>query len=383
MKTIKHLLLLLALISVQAVAQDSQFRLWMDESATATADGTTVTYLTVSQYDPDLNYLGFNMELKLPKGFRINQKKSGREYVNDITLSEDRATSTHSISCNMPDATTLKIACTSSQNQELYPDDVDGKIVYPLFTVGLVADPATINGTYEIVMSGISFTWRGEDNTLPQKVIDKLDEVCILTVSGGTDLSAVNCEVDATGYATLYYGDRALEVPAGVEAMTYKVNGDGSLAISRQYVFGDLIPAGEGVVIKAEQGIYSFNSKVVPTKKDPENMLKGTDEEAMTVGQGRHYALSLNAGLDPSSVGFYWMAEDGAPFMNAAHKAYLVLDRGLQASSVLRLNGLTTALDRVYAGDAEDERQYAPNGVRVGTDYKGLVIKNGKKQIIK
>ncbi len=220
MKTIQCLILLLALVSVRATAQESQFQLWMDESLTVTADGVTVTYLTVSQYDPEHNYLGFNMEFMLPKGFKINQVKSGRGYKNDIELSV-RATDTHTISCNMPDERTLKVACISTQNQELYPDDIDGNIHYPLFTVGIVADPTTINGVYEVEMSGISFTWRNESNTLSQKVIDKLEKICMVTVVGGTDESSLS-PADYYAHRKRQYMDFAIlkEKYVGTDVLT-------------------------------------------------------------------------------------------------------------------------------------------------------------------
>ncbi len=218
MKTIKILSLCLALFAVKAVAQEVQedkFQLWMDEELAVQNDGSTVTYLTVSQYDPDHNYLGFNMEFNLPEGLKINQVKNGREMKNDIALSE-RATSTHNISCNMPDSKTLKVACISTANQELYPDDEDGNILYPLFTIGLVAEPTTVLGTYEVEMSGISFTRRGADNALIQKTIDKLGTTLTLTVTD--DITGIDGIVAGGKKLVNVYNPLGQLIRSGVEA---------------------------------------------------------------------------------------------------------------------------------------------------------------------
>ncbi len=215
MRIIKYLFLCLALVSAPVTAQDDNFELWMDNELSVTADGTSVVYITVSQYDPDKNYLGFNMELVLPKGFKVHQVKSGRGYKNDIELSV-RATETHTISCNMPDAGTLKIACISTQNQELYPDDVDGNPYYPLFTVGIVAETSVINGVYDVEMSGISFTWRNTDGALVQKAVDKLEQTCAVTVTGGRELGGVDYTIPAEGCGTMILPYNT-GIPAGMK----------------------------------------------------------------------------------------------------------------------------------------------------------------------
>ncbi|MGN0221152.1 MAG: hypothetical protein ACI4BA_03395, partial [Prevotella sp.] len=160
MKTIKYLFCLLALLSVRANAQ-STLEVWMDQTMEVTADGTTVTYLTFYQKDPNINYIAFNMAITVPKGIHIHQKKSGRDYVNDIELSV-RATNTHSIACNMPNDNTIKIISTSSELQEFYPDDEDGNLYDPLFTIGLVADETMYNGTYKIEMWDLVFGYRDQ-----------------------------------------------------------------------------------------------------------------------------------------------------------------------------------------------------------------------------
>ncbi|MBP5413604.1 MAG: hypothetical protein J6Y47_10185, partial [Bacteroidales bacterium] len=66
----------------------------------------------------------------------------------------------------------------------------------------------------------------------------------------------VNISISIAGYATLYYSDRALKVPEGVTAKTYKVVG-GKLAESKTYASGSKIPKGEAVVLKGARGEYT------------------------------------------------------------------------------------------------------------------------------
>ena len=198
MKTVKLLLAWLALYAAQAMAQTATLEVWMDKNVTVTADGKTVTYLTVSEKDPNVNYIAYNMTITLPKGFKVNQVKQGREYVNDITLSE-RATSTHQIDCNMPEEGMLKVICTSTSNYEMYPDDAEGNIIYPIFTVGLVADPSTINGTYDVEMTGVRFVRYLEDgNTLAAVDLDHI-EYSEFTVTGGTDFPGIDYSLPSEG----------------------------------------------------------------------------------------------------------------------------------------------------------------------------------------
>ena len=114
MKTIKLIILMLVLYIARASAfsTDNTLSVWMDQKVELTADGKTVTKLTIYEYDPNVNYISFNMALFVPKGTKIHQRKEGRKYVDDIKLNEDRATD-HTISCGMPDDHTIKIIAFS------------------------------------------------------------------------------------------------------------------------------------------------------------------------------------------------------------------------------------------------------------------------------
>lgn len=197
----------------------------------------------------------------------------------------------------------------------------------------------------------------------------------------------VKLTIGKTGYSTLYYSDRAFYVPAGVEALTYNVEG-GKLFNSKKYTQGYIIPKDEAVVLNGEQGSYWFD-KVNSTKvRDENNMLKGTDEAVATSGGDIYYKLSLNSKREEGSVGFYWGTEGGGAFTNGAHKAYLALDsQQAEAVKEFRLEDEVTKIDGVHGDGKEDvigngkKQAYNISGQRVDDNYKGLVIINGKKVI--
>lgn len=163
---------LLALLTLTANAEfiettTDKLHVWAEFPDKIIADGKTVNYIKVYEHNDDnVNYSAFNMEFILPEGFTVNKVKSGRETKDDIEFS-DRATSTHSISCNIADGNNLRIIAYSSQSQELYPDDADGNPLDLLFTVGLIASPDIPSGQYTAEMKGMVFCLPNADSHLP------------------------------------------------------------------------------------------------------------------------------------------------------------------------------------------------------------------------
>ena len=195
--------------------------------------------------------------------------------------------------------------------------------------------------------------------------------------------TSVSVTIGETGYATLYYSDRALTVPAGVKGYTCSLAG-GSFKMEEVFTEGKIIPASTGVLLNGNPGTYTFNVSSEAGTPVADNWLKGSDEEAMTEGGERYYMLSLDAKNTAGSVGFYWGAPNGGAFTNGAHKAYLCVKPGVAgAKTCYRFDGQTTAIDGTRADKptAADGAVYNLAGQRVDRSYKGVVIKNGKKYI--
>ena len=191
---------------------------------------------------------------------------------------------------------------------------------------------------------------------------------------------ALNVTLNSRGYSTLYYSKYNFKVPTGVTATTYKLgDGYGKLEESRVYSPGDVIPAGEAVVLQGNAGTYKFYPvKTTSNTPDTENILRGTDVEEFTTGGTEYFALSYNS--TKGVVGFYWMNSTGAAFKNGAHKAYLPLSG---ASGVKGFDfdgddatGISNVNDNLNLTDGPI---FNLAGQRVGKMQKGINIVNGKK----
>lgn len=191
----------------------------------------------------------------------------------------------------------------------------------------------------------------------------------------------IKVNIGATGYATLYYSDRALVVPENVYAYTYKVT-NGKLDESYLYNAGETIPAATGVVLKAAPGEYTFAASEENGEEDTDNLLKGSDEATQTTGGAVYYKLSLNKAGDANSVGFYYGAADGAAFTNGAHKAYLALPAASGVRAFLFNGNTTTGIQNATSNNAATQ-VYDLQGRRVQSAQKGLYIINGKKVLVK
>ena len=237
-----------------------------------------------------------------------------------------------------------------------------------------------------------------------------LDEV---KLTGNIVTEAIRNTVSSAEYATLYFGNYNLVVPENVEAYTIKQNSEQALVRSTTYETGDVIPAGTAVVVHGAASIYEFLLTDEAGTADEDNLLRGSDVAELTTGpvEGtayKFYMLSLDAEKTPGSVGFYFNKDDseGGAFMNGAHKAYLALEKDAGAKSCYLFSELEVAVDDTSAEPieepgtepaepTEDETvtgiralreaaeagmpMYNLQGQRVGRDYRGIVIVNGRK----
>lgn len=133
---------------------------WAD-SISLINDGQTISTLTI--YEKDIHdYTAFNMAIVVPEGVTVARVKQGREEVDDIHLT-DRATSSHNITCGMPDSNTIKIISSSPSLANYFPTTEDDSNDYALFTIGLVASPEVEPGEYNIELCDIKFVLESAD----------------------------------------------------------------------------------------------------------------------------------------------------------------------------------------------------------------------------
>lgn len=188
-------------------------------------------------------------------------------------------------------------------------------------------------------------------------------------------LSSSTLPVSTVGFSTYYNSLSAYTMPEGCEGLTAKYE-NGTLTLNPVYKAGDVVPAGEPLIIRAAQNTYTLNFVASDAKPSTDNDLLGTDEatELEDDADSYFYALSLNDKSELNSVGFYWMKEDGLAFTNGAHKAYLKINKNESAIKQFVFADDETAISTVSKAADAAEAIYSDSGARQNTLKKGINI---------
>ena len=193
---------------------------------------------------------------------------------------------------------------------------------------------------------------------------------------------------DGAYYSSVYYSDKALKVPEGVECLTYKVV-DGALTVSKTYNADDVIPADEAVVIKASaSGKVTFSVTTETAEKDSNSQLKGVDKATIISGgtDYKFYKLTLNSAGAAGTAGFYWdkNSNNGSQINAAAHKCYLQVDADqVRGAKSFVFGDETDGVGQIEMGQSSNAEIYNLSGQRVQKAQKGIYIVNGKKVVIR
>ena len=178
-----------------------------------------------------------------------------------------------------------------------------------------------------------------------------------------------------TFYSTFYSSLESYVVPDSFTAYRGQISDDGT-KLSLTSVQDSVMSSGKGYILKGTANNGSM--KVVGnTYGYADNILHGTDVPIAKLGTN-DYALSLGQ----NGVGFYlW---DGKEI--GANKAYLTLtpDGEITAKAFTFEfdDGITTGITS-NDNDNDNDKLYNLQGIRVNDSYKGIVIKNNKKYIVK
>ena len=178
-------------------------------------------------------------------------------------------------------------------------------------------------------------------------------------------------ETTSNYYSTFYTGEGAYKVPATAKAYAGEVETGEETDVLKLADVGNIIHKSEAVILKATGSDITLMPSCNKTAASTENVLEGTDV-AKTLGADQ-YALSLGQ----KGVGFYlWNGKE-----IGANKAYLTLNAsfGAKAFTFMFDDGETTAIEQPAINGKQSGDTYNLNGVRVNDNYKGIVIKNGKK----
>jgi len=185
-------------------------------------------------------------------------------------------------------------------------------------------------------------------------------------------------------YTTLYDSKYDMAIPAGVKAYVAEQVASDELAYTE---ITGYIPANTGVLLYAPSALTDFDVKAlteVPEEKlEYSSVFFGYDEETTPeAANGSYYKLQYSP--SDRKIGFYYGAENGAPFLCKAHKAYLFVEvlRPLAPAFFGLPGDDATGISNVKS-NANANSRYSINGQKVNANYRGIVIENGKKVLVK
>ena len=190
--------------------------------------------------------------------------------------------------------------------------------------------------------------------------------------------------VTDAGWATLYLGYNAL-IPdfTGEDAGAYIVTGTKEGDWLNLVQVDGVLPANTGIIVKANNGDYTFNYAPEATANVEENLLEGTVTSELV--EGAAYVLGYAEETNELVFGKAKLT-DGS-FWNNANKAYLpatALTAGSDAPYYsFRFEGEgTTAIENVEVENASNVI-YDLTGRQVNAVERGIYIINGKKVLVK
>ena len=213
-------------------------------------------------------------------------------------------------------------------------------------------------------------------------------EECQITFEA---LNSYPLTISDAGAATLVLPYQ-VTLPLGLSA--YTLTSDGSTTLTASKIAGGVIPAMTPVLINGPKNTYDLELQdaigTYPTENDfvkdvepdnAENVLHGVLAPHYVITTGVNYVLQNNGG----NVGFYQV--EGDTYVINPFRAFINLASApteARSLSIVFDDGETTGIADVR-GKMGDERSdiFNLSGQRVGKDYKGVVIKNGRKMIQK
>jgi hypothetical protein len=190
--------------------------------------------------------------------------------------------------------------------------------------------------------------------------------------------------ISAVGYST-FSSEHGVIVPLGMQAGVVTLDGD-IAKVDYIYQTGDIIPANEGVLLKANPGAYDFTiANSTSTNPAVENYLQPANtNEVITAPTGMLFYILAN---DPvSGLGFYFQSgsNNGTQVSGIKGKAYLAVEGARQVRG-FRLEDRNTSHISEINQPTSAEMIYSIDGRVVKEEQitKGIYIVNGKKYIIK
>ena len=195
------------------------------------------------------------------------------------------------------------------------------------------------------------------------------------------ETETVEVTITAAGAAS-FSCDKALDFSQVTELTAYKATSKSDSYVHLDEV--EQVPAGAGVIVKGAEGLYSVPVVTGDVAELEGNLLVGTGENTFTVTSAEYGKVFKYVKTNAGVVGFQ-KAKEG--WTCQAGHAYLML----QTTSAREFIGIfdedistgIEAIDNSQLTIDNDAPAYNLAGQKVGKGYKGIVVKNGKKVVIK
>ncbi|MCQ2129750.1 MAG: hypothetical protein MJZ08_10020, partial [Bacteroidaceae bacterium] len=219
---------------------------------------------------------------------------------------------------------------------------------------------------------GITLTIDNKTVTYPDSIIN---EVSFFNGTPKVTISANEDPGKGVYYSTFYSSLESYAVPEGFTAYRGEISTDGK-KLNLTSVEGGVMSRGEGYILKGTTNSRNMNVTENADGGNTGNVLLGTDVAIAKLG-ANDYALSLGQ----NGVGFYlWNGKE-----IGANKAYLTLSESNPAKSLIfEFNEEPSGIEEtVESHNLSTSQPYNLNGMRVNDNYKGIVIKNNKKYVVR
>ena len=314
-------------------------------------------------------------------------------YVTLVTETPKLFGMVHDISDMDKNVAGAKVTIRSSENDVEYSGvtDAEGNYCIDIIQKDLVYDElfCELEGyadeSYtERYEKTVSFN---EEDPLWQSNYPFYDEAISGCVWNPLMYPCVEVTISESTYATFYYADQAYEIPEGVTAYA-AIKNESDITLDEVPVY---INAGCPVVLNGEPGTYQFKWTDITTPYTRPNDLIGSEEGGTFGNDGaKYYVLSWkNKNKNIDEVGFYFLSGSKGKYAKVkAHQAYMRVEasQANEAGYSFVFDAGTTGISTVEADGMEldlNQPMYNLAGQRVGKDYRGVVLQNGKKIIKK
>ena len=225
----------------------------------------------------------------------------------------------------------------------------------------------------------ITYTYTGTVSTLTIMDMGKNQYPSMLSVKYPAPKS-YTLAAKAGYYHSLYLDYNAV-IPEGVTAYTGTLNSE-ETTINLTKIDGNIIPANTGVVVKADAAGDKVFEETSETATVDAGSLKGVLAETVATELAQESKVVLTLGINSEGT-FGFRKPAGGKI--GANKIYLLVSEAAAAKGIsMSFDDETTGISEVNTENADNNAAtYDLTGRRVNAGAKGLLIRNGKKFIVK